>query len=189
MLSEFEFQELLLKSKNYLESMHISIDKQFLWDCFQKLEYRLEDEIQRNIKQIKTLLLGEFVPNTKNYIYYNSEVCRLLAEHEIIVLDLLPFCVRYKTRGKAYQGLLKVCEPYYSKKIQNLREHKILISEFSLFAPYIGQYNLLIPIKDQISIFKGKKLFTWKDIDTEYHPNQARMKTRILKYIKSIKII
>lgn len=112
MLLESEFKKLLNKSNKYLESMHFFVDERFLWDCFKELECRWENEIENNIKHVKTLILGEFVPNLKNYIYYDSEVCNLLRNHEIVVLDLLPFCVRYKTRGKAYQCPLKVCEPY-----------------------------------------------------------------------------
>ena len=183
MLSEPKFMDILEQSKPYLSSMHISVDARYLWDNFMELENRWEDEIEKNVKHVKTLMLGEFVPNKMNYIYYDLNICAELATHEILVLDLLPFCVKYHTRGKAYQNLLKICEPYYSNKIQFLLEKKILVQDYFLFAPYIGQYKQILPIQSTIALFKNKYISTWKDLENNYTPYQDRMKTRIKKFI------
>jgi len=93
-------------------------------------------EFKKNKKKAKYLIIAEYPMDPKKFIYCDSNYAKKLRSYGVLVIDVLPFTVKYKKRGKRYDALLEECSGYYLEKLKELKNLKIIDKNTKVIVAY-----------------------------------------------------
>jgi len=129
---------------------------------------------------IKCVMFGEYPTKIENYIYKDEVYKERLKQNGIVILDLIPFTIKYKKTTNRYFRVLKKCKIYWKRKFYCL---KALIDEKTdLFFAYKRMCKLEQLEQagfDELG-FSIERFITFDEIS----PEQISLKTRIDEYLE-----
>ncbi len=153
------------------------------WNAFQVIEANWEENALK--RGVKYIFLAEYPLSVEKYIYNENkyaDTIQLMQEHRIVVVDLLPFVLKYTVWNELYARLIDECESYYAEKFKRLECARGVM----YFCPFISQYAALqhCQVETIRTIYPRCKI--WKDFLPEYNPRQDSLPTRVKKFVSDV---